>query len=58
MELSSQNNEALHADLFLTETWRFGPSIANIANLILFAKEHSGQTTYTRDGQYRDWIPY
>jgi hypothetical protein len=58
MELSSQNNEALHADLFLTETWRFGPSIANIANLILFAKEHSVQTTYTRDGQYRDWIPY
>jgi hypothetical protein len=56
MELSQ--NDTLHADLFLTETWRFGSSIANIANLILFAKEHSEQTTRTRDGQYRDWIPY
>jgi ATP:corrinoid adenosyltransferase len=32
-------------DCTLTKSWRFGPKIANIANIILFAKEKSPQTT-------------
>jgi superfamily I DNA/RNA helicase len=29
----------------LTHSWRFGPAIANIANIVLLAKEKSKQTT-------------
>lgn len=32
-------------DSTLTKSWRFGTTIANIANVILFSKEYSPQTT-------------
>lgn len=45
-------------DRMLTESWRFGPAISNIANFILYAKEHSEQTATTYDGKPKNWIPY
>mmetsp|Transcript_12964 Transcript_12964/g.23839 ORF Transcript_12964/g.23839 Transcript_12964/m.23839 type:complete len:633 (+) Transcript_12964:102-2000(+) len=44
-------------DFKLTKSWRFGPNIAKIANIPLFAKEKSEQTTKNQ-GQKRLWIPY
>ncbi|KAL7546573.1 hypothetical protein ACHAWF_009905 [Thalassiosira exigua] len=41
-------------DTQLTKSWRFGPDIARIANIPLFAKEMSVLTT----GEKRTWIPY
>jgi UvrD/REP helicase N-terminal domain/UvrD-like helicase C-terminal domain len=38
----------------LVESWRFGPAISNIVNLILFCKQHSDQTR----GDKTTWIPY
>jgi ATP-dependent exoDNAse (exonuclease V) beta subunit len=38
----------------LVESWRFGPAISNIVNLILFCKQHSDQT---RDDK-TTWISY
>jgi superfamily I DNA/RNA helicase len=45
-------------DRMLTESWRFGPAISRIANLILYSKEKSDQTAMTYDGKYKNWIPY
>jgi len=47
----------------LTESWRFGPGIAKIANLVLFAKENSDQTVkvYCRRRhceKWKNWSPY
>jgi superfamily I DNA/RNA helicase len=39
----------------LTTSWRFGQSIARIANVVLFAKEKSPQTTGNKT---KSWIPY
>jgi hypothetical protein len=44
--------------LFLVSSFRFGRQIADIANCILFAKEHSTQTVETRDGTPKNWSPY
>ncbi|KAL7549750.1 hypothetical protein ACHAWF_013012 [Thalassiosira exigua] len=41
-------------DTQLTKSWRFGPGIARVANVPLFAKEKSLLTT----GWKRTWIPY
>jgi hypothetical protein len=42
-------------DCALTKSWRFGPNIATIANMVLFAKQKSPQTT----GSYtKTWQPY
>jgi superfamily I DNA/RNA helicase len=41
-------------DCTLTNSWRFGPAIAKIANVVLFAKEKSPQTT----GYTKTWQPY
>ncbi|CAB9498481.1 expressed unknown protein [Seminavis robusta] len=47
----------------LTESWRFGPAIAKIANLVLFAKEESDQTSQIYDKRrrcmkWKNWSPY
>lgn len=42
-------------DLNLTKSWRFGSSIAKVANSILFAKEYSPQTL---EWTSRLWLPY
>jgi len=42
-------------DCTLTRSWRFGPSIAKVANLVLFAKENSPQTTGSGGS---NWRPY
>lgn len=39
----------------LTRSWRFGDSIARIANLVLFSKEYSRQTT---QNDPKIWEPY
>jgi hypothetical protein len=39
----------------LTRSWRFGDSIARIANLVLFSKEYSRQTTQNNP---KLWEPY
>lgn len=44
-------------DLKLTKSWRFGPTIAKVANVPLFVKEVSPQTTQNH-GNGRVWIPY
>mmetsp|Transcript_30586 Transcript_30586/g.64706 ORF Transcript_30586/g.64706 Transcript_30586/m.64706 type:complete len:1199 (+) Transcript_30586:90-3686(+) len=44
-------------DTNLTRSWRFGPNIAKFANIALFAKEKSAQTT-NNFGNKRLWIPY
>lgn len=44
-------------DIKLTKSWRFGPEIAKAANIPLFAKEKSIQTTENH-GNNRLWIPY
>jgi len=43
-------------DTKLTQSWRFGPNIARVANLPLYAKEHSKQTT--ENSRSPRWIPY
>jgi superfamily I DNA/RNA helicase len=43
-------------DCFLTESWRFGRRISQIANLVLFAKEHSDQTAFDFQGKPKNWI--
>lgn len=42
-------------DCTLTTSWRFGPSIAQIANVVLFCKEHCPQTTASKK---KTWQPY
>jgi superfamily I DNA/RNA helicase len=42
-------------DCTLTTSWRFGPSIAQMANVILFCKEHCPQTHGTKQ---KTWQPY
>jgi hypothetical protein len=47
----------------LTQSWRFGPAITLVANLVLFAKEYSKQTGKTFDHRLmkkkdKNWIPY
>ena len=41
-------------DTELTRSWRFGPTIATVANIPLFAKHHSVQTS----GNKKLWRPY
>jgi len=43
-------------DSTLTKSWRFGTTIANIANVILFSKEYSPQTTANDYAPI--WRPY
>lgn len=45
-------------DLCLNESWRFGPSIARMANIALFAKEYSPQTNEYLFKSKKQWIPY
>ena len=45
-------------DMCLNKSWRFGPSIARIANVPLFAKEYSPQTNNYLFKQKKQWIPY
>jgi len=45
-------------DLCLNKSWRFGPSIARISNVPLFAKEYSPQTNNYLFKQKKQWIPY
>ena len=46
-------------DCKLTDSWRFGANIANIANLVLYAKEKSPQTAVNpKTGKHKNWIPY
>jgi superfamily I DNA/RNA helicase len=42
-------------DRTLTTSWRFGPSIARMANVVLFCKEHCPQTLNTKK---KTWQPY
>jgi superfamily I DNA/RNA helicase len=45
--------------MLLTHTFRFGPGVCNIANMILFAKEKSDQTQYGKlDKKPIYWDPY
>jgi len=48
--------------LFLTGSFRFGQSITNVANLVLFAKRHSDHTSKlwnpaTRSWRWKNWDP-
>lgn len=45
-------------DTQLTKSWRFGPSIAKVANIPLFAKEYSPQTTADERKWGPLWKPY
>ena len=45
-------------DLCLNKSWRFGPSVARIANVPLFAKEYSPQTNNYLLSPRKQWIPY
>jgi hypothetical protein len=45
-------------DRMLTKSWRFGPAIAQMANIALFVKENSPQTTNYVDSTRRLWLPY
>mmetsp|Transcript_18431 Transcript_18431/g.31190 ORF Transcript_18431/g.31190 Transcript_18431/m.31190 type:complete len:1010 (+) Transcript_18431:1561-4590(+) len=45
-------------DMCLNKSWRFGPSIARIANVPLFAKEYSPQTNNYLFKQKKQWLPY
>jgi len=45
-------------DLSLTTSFRFGPSIARIANTVLFAKEHSSNTPAPASNKGKTWNPY
>jgi superfamily I DNA/RNA helicase len=45
-------------DCTLTESWRFGHAISQIANLVLYAKHNSPQTAMTPYGKHKNWIPY
>lgn len=45
-------------DLCLNKSFRFGPSIARIANVALFAKEYSPQTNDYLSKSKKQWIPY
>jgi superfamily I DNA/RNA helicase len=53
----------IDAERFLTESWRFGPGIVNIANLVLYAKHYSDQTSKKWDRRkqkevWKGWSPY
>ena len=45
-------------DLKLTQSFRFGNEIARVANVVLFGKEFSPQTTSEARRKRRQWIPY
>lgn len=45
-------------DKLLTKSWRFGAAIAQVANISLFVKENSPQTTNYVDRTDKQWIPY
>eukprot|EP00804_Cyclotella_cryptica_P009997 CCRYP_015421-RD/>CCRYP_015421-RD protein AED:0.11 eAED:0.14 QI:371/0.75/0.8/1/0.5/0.2/5/0/796 len=45
-------------DRFLTKSFRFGPAVAQIANIALFVKENSPQTTDYIGKDKKLWIPY
>ena len=45
-------------DMCLNKSWRFGPAIAQIANVSLFAKEFSPQTNDYLLKPNKQWIPY
>ncbi len=45
-------------DLCLNKSWRFGPAIARMANVALFAKEYSPQTNAYLFRPKKQWIPY
>jgi hypothetical protein len=45
-------------DRILNKSWRFGPAIAQIANVALFVKKYSPQTTGYEDRSDKQWIPY
>ena len=50
-------------DLFLLQSFRFGPQIANLANCLLFAKENSSLSGKVWDSKLRkekdkNWTPY
>ena len=49
---------SIDKEQMLTESWRFGPGIARIANLVLFAKENSDQTEKQQSKKWKNWIPY
>ena len=54
---------AIDEEKMLTESWRFGPGIADLANLVLFAKENSDQTSQVWDKirrcmKWKNWSPY
>mmetsp|Transcript_14670 Transcript_14670/g.35395 ORF Transcript_14670/g.35395 Transcript_14670/m.35395 type:complete len:267 (+) Transcript_14670:1953-2753(+) len=54
----AQNLMKMHAiSMPLTQTWRFGPDIARIANVILYAKERSPQSKIEW-GRNKYWDPY
>jgi hypothetical protein len=42
----------------LTRSFRFGPEIAAIANILLFCKQKSPQTTAAANIKTKTWIPY
>ncbi|KAL7517357.1 hypothetical protein ACHAWX_002285 [Stephanocyclus meneghinianus] len=45
-------------DRFLTKSFRFGPAVARIANVALYVKENSPQTTEYSGKDRKLWIPY
>jgi superfamily I DNA/RNA helicase len=45
-------------DYQLTTSFRFGPAIASMANVILFTKEKSPQTTSKKKPKKKTWNPY
>jgi len=51
------NLEHVRYDCPLTESWRFGWKLSHVANIMLFAKEYSPQTT-AKSGCWKNWIPY
>ena len=51
-------NLSSDVDKMLTESWRFGNGICRVANLILYAKEKSDQTSRDHNGKHKNWTPY
>lgn len=45
-------------DRLLNKSWRFGPALAQVANIALFAKEYSPQTNDHIGKDRKQWIPY
>jgi hypothetical protein len=45
-------------DRILNKSWRFGPAIAQMANVALFVKKYSPQTTYYENKEDKLWMPY